>query len=258
MPTPSNLIAFRAAPRTPPPGFAPANSDAAPAATTPPPGFRPAGSAPAGAAPDGFVRAGASAPDALAMLDSFEAPAAPANLNRADGVVADPLPEKLDRPMLLFNSLCEVCQVLSAWVKEQDNGGGDLIDERPIPDDPETLKKLNPNLDIWKVYEEIHLLMPDGTIKTGGEAVGEVLKRLPATKWAAWLVDVGIGPVKPFQWGLNGAYKFLDAIRPALGCKSCGGGPVAWWAKPIKWGADLVKLVRGADAPAEQPAVTPS
>lgn len=150
------------------------------------------------------------------------------------------------RPILLYNANCQVCRVLSGWVKRQDASGRDLIDERPIGGDPSALTALSPGLDIWKVYEKIHLIMPDGEVKIGGKAIAEVLKSLPATSWFAGIFDLGIGEFKPFLVLLDGAYNVLDAIRPALGCESCGGGPVAWWALPIKWTADAFKAVRKA------------
>jgi predicted DCC family thiol-disulfide oxidoreductase YuxK len=193
---------------------------------------------PAAVAPTGiaFVPAAGRA----VSLDAFEKP----KTTPAATPSATPAPAKRDRPILLFNGQCEVCQALSSWVKKQDAAGGDRIDERPIGDDPEALKAIDPSLDIWDVYKEIHLVMPDGTIKKGGEAVGEVLRRLPHLGFLGPVLDTGAFGVKPAQSALNAAYKILDAARPAIGCKSCGGGPVAWWAKPIKWTADLVRAIR--------------
>jgi hypothetical protein len=62
--------------------------------------------------------------------------------------------------------------------------------ERPIGDDPEALLSLNPDLDIWGAYATIHLLMPDGSMKLGGEAVAEVLRNLPTTT----VVRRGVSP----------------------------------------------------------------
>ncbi len=157
------------------------------------------------------------------------------------------------RPILLYNDQCETCQVLSAWVKKRDLSGGDLIDERPIGHDPAVLAALDPRLDMWDVYEKIHVLMPNGDIKKGGAAIGEVLRRLPGTKWMGPLLDIEIGGTRPFEKVVDAGYTTLDALRPALGCSSCGGGPVKWWAKPVKWIADGIKAIHrlftGAPAP---------
>jgi hypothetical protein len=142
-----------------------------------------------------------------------------------------------DRPILLFNSDCAVCRKISGWVIANDdpkNGGAQRIDERPIGYDPEELRKLNPNLDIWNAYETIHVLMPDGSMKTGGEAVGEVFRRLPKTAWSSPLLDFSMFGWKPFQGAVNVGYTVLDKLRPAMGCESCG-KPVPWWGKPVAW-----------------------
>jgi predicted DCC family thiol-disulfide oxidoreductase YuxK len=148
------------------------------------------------------------------------------------------------RPILLYNAMCETCAAISNWIKKNDASGRDLIDERPLGGDPSALQALHPDLDIWKAYERIHVLMPNGEIKTGGAAIAEVLKRLDATQWFAWVFDVGVGGVKPFLWALEGGYRVLDAIRPALGCSSCGGGPLPWWGLPIRWTRDAFVAVR--------------
>jgi hypothetical protein len=56
-----------------------------------------------------------------------------------------------------------------------------------------------PDLDIWDAYANIHLLMPDGSMKLGGEAVAEVLRRLPRSKWLARSFGVSIFGFRPFQ-----------------------------------------------------------
>lgn len=173
-----------------------------------------------------------------AATDTFEAPA------------TKPAPPA--RPILLFNDQCAVCRTISSWVKREDNAGKDLIDERPIGNDPEALLAIHPGLDIWEAYTDIHVVMPDGTLKCGGDAVAEVLKRLPSQRWYAWTLDVQVAGRRPFQALLNAGYKLLNEVRPAIGCESCGGGPVVWWAKPIKWTADAVRWVKaklGGDAP---------
>jgi hypothetical protein len=156
--------------------------------------------------------------------------------------------EKSDgRAVMLFNDGCSVCRKLSSWVKRTDepsNGGKQAIDERPIGHDPAALQAVNPNIDIWEAYEKIHVVLPDGSVKKGGEAVGEVLRRLPKTSWVGPLVDASVFGLKPFQKVLDAGYFVLDKIRPALGCESCGSG-VPWWGKPIEWGVKGWKALRG-------------
>lgn len=165
----------------------------------------------------------------------------------ADEYVAPPpaAAPVLERPVLLFNDQCQVCRVLSSWVKAQDAKGKDLIDERPIGDDPDALALIHPDLDIWTAYEKIHVAMPSGELLVGGAAIAEVLKRLDATSWFAGAFDVEVFGRRPFLAMLEAAYQILDKARPALGCESCGGGVVPWWAKPIEWSVKAYKAVRG-------------
>jgi predicted DCC family thiol-disulfide oxidoreductase YuxK len=142
------------------------------------------------------------------------------------------------KPLLLFNDECGVCRRIAAWVTRSSASTASLV-VRPIGDDPEALRALDPNLDIWDAYATIHLLMPDGSMKLGGDAVAEVLRRLPRTKWFAWLFRF-----RPFQLLLDLCYTILADTRSLFGCESCG-TPSAWvrpfaaikrWfvAKPIK------------------------
>ena len=107
---------------------------------------------------------------------------------------------------------------------------------------PEKLRSLNPDLDIWDAYATIHVLMPDGSMRLGGEAVAETLRNLPNTKWFAWSFATTILGFRPFQVVLNVAYAILSDVRPLFGCESCGKSrvlrPIQWvtkWAKDLIW-----------------------
>jgi predicted DCC family thiol-disulfide oxidoreductase YuxK len=154
----------------------------------------------------------------------------------------------LGQAILLYNSDCPVCQKIAGWVIANDdpkNGGGQKIDERPIGYDPEALKKLNPELTIWDAYSTIHVVMPDGSMKVGGEAIAEVLRRLPDTSWATGLLGLSVFGWRPFQSALNAGYTILDKLRPALGCTSCG-TPVPWWGKPVAWAFNAYQRLTGS------------
>jgi len=138
------------------------------------------------------------------------------------------------KPILLFNDECTVCRRIGHWVQEsaQSGSGETRIIVRSIGDDPEALRLLHPDLDIWDAYETIHVLMPDGSMKLGGEAVAEVLRSLPKTKWFASSFAVRIFGIRPFQLTLNLAYAILADVRPLFGCESCGTTSV--WVRSIR------------------------
>src|SRR6202522_4535997 len=140
---------------------------------------------------------------------------------------------KTTTPILLFNDECAVCRRIGDWVKKSalSRSGETSIIVRPIGDDPEALRSLQPALDIWDSYETIHVLMPDGSMKLGGEAVAEVLRDLRNTKWFAWCFAVSIFGFRPFQLVLNIAYAILADVRPLFGCESCG--KPSFWLRPM-------------------------
>ncbi len=139
----------------------------------------------------------------------------------------------LTQPLLLFDGACSVCDRIGHWVqKAAHHGSGPArLEARAIGNDPVELRTLNANLDIWDAYATIHLLMPDGSMKTGGEAVAEVFRRLPATRWFAWCFAISLSGFRPFQQLLNLGYTILDDVRSIFGCSSCGAERA--WVKPI-------------------------
>jgi hypothetical protein len=152
--------------------------------------------------------------------------------------------QKQTKPILLFNDECAVCRRIGHWVQKsaQSSSGPTSLIVQPIGDDPEVLRSLNPELDIWDAYETIHLLMPDGSMRLGGEAVAEVLRSLPNTKWFAGCFAVSIFGFQPFQMILNLSYAILADVRPLFGCESCG---TPSWLRPIAWITKWAKGVFG-------------
>ena len=146
--------------------------------------------------------------------------------------------QKQTKPILLFNDECAVCRRIGHWVQRSahSTSGETSLIVQPIGDDPDALLALDPDLNIWDAYETIHLLMPDGSMKLGGEAVAEVLRSLPNTKWFAGCFAVSIFRFQPFQLMLNMSYAILADVRPLFGCESCG---TPSWLRPIgrfnKW-----------------------
>jgi hypothetical protein len=126
----------------------------------------------------------------------------------------------------------------------QTKSGETTIIERPIGNDPELLRSLNPDLDIWDAYATIHVLMPGGSMKLGGEAVAEVLRSLPSTKWFTGTSVISAFGFRPFQTILNFAYAILADVRPLFGCESCG--TPRFWVRPISWMTRWTKAIFGA------------
>jgi predicted DCC family thiol-disulfide oxidoreductase YuxK len=151
--------------------------------------------------------------------------------------------QKQTKPILLYDGECGVCRRIAHWVEKsaRNKSGETRIILMPIGDDPEALKLINPSLNIWDAYATKYLIMPDASMKTGGEAVTAVFLILPNTKWFAWCFALSIFGFRPFQMILNFAYAILDDIRPIFGCESCG--TPSSWVRPIaavgKWASSV-------------------
>jgi predicted DCC family thiol-disulfide oxidoreductase YuxK len=163
-----------------------------------------------------------------------------------------------DQPVLLFDGTCAVCRRLAHWVQKSACGksGEVTLVVRPVGDNPEELRSLNPNLDIWEAYKTVHVVMPNGAMKLGGEAIAEVLRRLPKAAWFARIFSVHLFGYRPFQKLLDGAYVVLEDVRPLLGCESCG-TPRPWVGR-LGWLMRLPSAIFGASRhPNATPHVTP-
>jgi hypothetical protein len=94
---------------------------------------------------------------------------------------------------------------------------------------------------IWDAYATIHVLMPDGSMKLGGEAVAEVLRNLPEMRWFSHIFSISVYGSRPFQSILNLAYVILADVRPLFGCERCG--TPRPWVRPIRriiqWAEDI-------------------
>jgi hypothetical protein len=148
-------------------------------------------------------------------------------------------------PILLFDDQCGVCRRIGHWVQQsgESQSGQPSIVTRPIGDDAEALRSLHPDLDIWDAYATIHVLMPDGSMKLGGEAVAAVLQALHNSRWFAWIFAISIFGFRPFQALLNLAYAILAAVRPLFGCESCG--TLTFWMRPLRWIVKRVEVTMG-------------
>jgi predicted DCC family thiol-disulfide oxidoreductase YuxK len=157
-------------------------------------------------------------------------------------------------PVLLYNDECSVCRRIGHWVQKsaQSRSGEASLIVRPIGDDPEALRSLNPDLDIWDAYETIHLLMPDGSMKLGGEAVAEVLRNLPNTRWFAASFAISLFGLRPFQMILDMAYVILSDVRPLFGCESCG--MPGRWVRPF---TRMLQWVQARSGASKHPKPTP-
>jgi predicted DCC family thiol-disulfide oxidoreductase YuxK len=153
-------------------------------------------------------------------------------------------------PVLLYDDECAVCSRIAKWVQTSARSkkmNEPTLTVKPIGEDPKPIELLSPGLSIWDAYATIHLVMPDGQIKKGGEAIAEVFRNLPKTAWFAQSLSWSLFGVRPVQKILDFAYLILADIRPLLGCKSCGTPKP--WVRPLHKLQQWVSSAPQAGAP---------
>lgn len=162
------------------------------------------------------------------------------------------------KPILLYDGSCAVCQTIANWVQKSaaTQSSGPRLLVQAIGDDPAALQRTAPGLDIWEAYKTNYLIVPNGPMKHGGEAVAEVFRILPITSWAAGIFEIHILGGRPFQAALNTAYAILTDVRPLLGCGSCGAPKP--WVRPIhrllQWSRKLIGKAPPTKSPAYEKA----
>jgi predicted DCC family thiol-disulfide oxidoreductase YuxK len=93
------------------------------------------------------------------------AAAAPAAPNPFDG----------GRIVILFDGVCDVCHRGVAWVRARDTGGAFAF----VPFQDPAVARRRPDLDPAALARAVHVVVPDGRVVTGADALPVVLARLP-------------------------------------------------------------------------------
>ncbi len=116
------------------------------------------------------------------------------------------MPARADRPALFYDGECGFCRdavaVLSRWDRE---GRIELI---PFQDAARVAKF---GLALPALAAAMHLVLPDGRVVAGADAVPELGRLLPGKRWLTWLFAVpGVRPIA------RRAYAWIAARRRCL------------------------------------------
>jgi len=116
------------------------------------------------------------------------------------------MPARADRPALFYDGECGFCRdavaVLSRWDRE---GRIELI---PFQDAGRVAKF---GLPLPALAAAMHLVLPDGRVVAGADAVPELGRLLPGKRWLTWLFAVpGVRPIA------RRAYAWIAARRRCL------------------------------------------
>ncbi len=122
------------------------------------------------------------------------------------------MPARADRPTLFYDGECGFCRdavaVLSRWDRE---GRIELI---PFQD---AARVAQFGLPLPALAAAMHLVLPDGRVVAGADAVPELGRLLPGKRWLTWLFAVpGVRPIarRAYAW-IAARRRCLVAGRPA-------------------------------------------
>ena len=123
----------------------------------------------------------------------------------------------LTRPVLLYDGRCAFCRGWVGRIERRDRG--DRIELLPAADRAR-MPDLPPLSDA-ALDAEMHLVMPDGRVFSGGRAIPEIMRLLPGGRVPALLFLVPGVPALA-----RAAYTWVARRRHRLGCRdgACGIG----------------------------------
>jgi len=116
------------------------------------------------------------------------------------------MPARADRPTLFYDGECGFCRdavaVLSRWDRER------RIELIPFQD---AARVAQFGLPLPALAAAMHLVLPDGRVVAGADAVPELGRLLPGKRWLTWLFAVpGVRPIA------RRAYAWIAARRRCL------------------------------------------
>jgi predicted DCC family thiol-disulfide oxidoreductase YuxK len=88
-----------------------------------------------------------------------------------------------EKPVLIYDGECPVCRGAVEWIRRR--SGPEAFEY--LSCHAEELPRLFPSIEKGACLEAMHLVLPDGRVLAGGQAVPEILMRLPRWRWTAAL-----------------------------------------------------------------------
>jgi glyoxylase-like metal-dependent hydrolase (beta-lactamase superfamily II)/predicted DCC family thiol-disulfide oxidoreductase YuxK len=133
------------------------------------------------------------------------------------------------RIQVFYDSQCEVCQAFVSWLRLLDRGR----QTDAVPLEPKTVRASG--LDFQACSEQLHVMNPDGRVRSGWTAVAFLARRFPAT----WLIGA-LGAIPPFRW--LGALLYGWVARNRYALSKCRGGACRSWKPEDRRRAPLAAL----------------
>lgn len=140
---------------------------------------------------------------------------------RAESLNEPPERVRPAHPVLLYDDHCKFCrasaELVQAWDRES------RFDLLPLSD-PLAASLLSPMTEAERM-ESIHVVQPDGSITSAGQAALSLCAQLPAASWLARAASAA----EPIDAGIKALYNGLSAIRASLAPLVPQRDPVRRW-----------------------------
>lgn len=120
----------------------------------------------------------------------------------------------LTGPVLVYDGDCGFCRRWVDRLRRMDREGRILCVAAAERDQVAGL----PDLDPVALARAMHLVLPDGAVRTGARAVPVILRLLPRWRWGTWVFAV---PGVP--WVADRVYEWVATRRHRFGCERCAG-----------------------------------
>jgi predicted DCC family thiol-disulfide oxidoreductase YuxK len=127
-------------------------------------------------------------------------------------------------PVLLYDDHCKFCRASAALVHGWDRDT--RLDLLPLSD-PLAASLLSPMSETERM-KSIHVVQPDGSISSAGQALLNVCAELPAASWLARASSAAA----PVRAGTEALYDRLSAIRGSLAHIVPQRDPIRRWRGP--------------------------
>ena len=105
---------------------------------------------------------------------------------------------------IIYDGACPLCRGSVAWIRARDRGG--VFDFVPFQD-PGFAERF-PQVPLPACEQAVTLVLPDGSLRSGADALPEILRRLP--RWRLLAPLVGWRPARPLA---RRVYNHIAATR---------------------------------------------
>lgn len=108
---------------------------------------------------------------------------------------------------IVYDGGCSFCRARVAWIQSKAPAGTFVYISRSEPD----LLARFPQLASHELAAGLRLVLPDGTVRVGADAVADIAALLPRYRWLTKLLLI-----PGARWVMRGLYACIAAIRSRL------------------------------------------